>query len=135
MTKYYAASTNGFYSKEIHGDEIPADSVEITDEEWIALLEGQEKGKLITADKKGNPILQDYPAPTADQVIKMAAAEKTRLLALATVKIGPLQDAEDLDIATAEEAENLKKWKKYRVLLNRVDTNTSDDISWPVAPE
>ncbi len=25
-------------------------------------------------------------------------------------------------------------WKKYRVLLNRVDTSTSQDIEWPVLP-
>ncbi|EHX1465520.1 tail fiber assembly protein, partial [Escherichia coli] len=25
-------------------------------------------------------------------------------------------------------------WKKYRVLLNRVDTSTAQDIEWPVAP-
>ncbi|EFB5409529.1 tail fiber assembly protein, partial [Escherichia coli] len=25
-------------------------------------------------------------------------------------------------------------WKKYRVLLNRVDTSTSQDIEWPALP-
>ncbi|EKS5109754.1 tail fiber assembly protein, partial [Escherichia coli] len=25
-------------------------------------------------------------------------------------------------------------WKKYRVLLNRVDTSTAPDIEWPAAP-
>ncbi|EQA0456259.1 tail fiber assembly protein, partial [Escherichia coli] len=25
-------------------------------------------------------------------------------------------------------------WKKYRVLLNRVDTSTSQDIEWPTVP-
>ncbi|KPP28359.1 tail fiber assembly protein, partial [Escherichia coli] len=25
--------------------------------------------------------------------------------------------------------------KKYRVLLNRVDTSTAPDIEWPVIPE
>ncbi|EJZ1390201.1 tail fiber assembly protein, partial [Escherichia coli] len=26
-------------------------------------------------------------------------------------------------------------WKKYRVLLNRVDTSTAPHIEWPVIPE
>ncbi|HAL6907736.1 TPA: tail fiber assembly protein, partial [Escherichia coli] len=26
-------------------------------------------------------------------------------------------------------------WKKYRVLLNRVDTSTAPDIEWPEIPE
>jgi hypothetical protein len=76
MTKYYSASTNGFYFEEMNGDAIPEDSVEITDEQWGALLDGRSQGKLITSDKKGRPILQDYPAPTSKQLIEMAEAEK-----------------------------------------------------------
>ncbi|WP_270355699.1 tail fiber assembly protein, partial [Escherichia coli] len=46
----------------------------------------------------------------------------------------PLQDAVDLEIATEEEISLLEAWKKYRVLLNRVNTTTAPDIEWPVAP-
>ncbi|EQA0898358.1 phage tail assembly protein T [Escherichia coli] len=28
----------------------------------------------------------------------------------------------------------LEAWKKYRVLLNRVDTSTAPDIEWPALP-
>ncbi|EFH3380727.1 hypothetical protein GQ684_08015 [Escherichia coli] len=28
----------------------------------------------------------------------------------------------------------LEAWKKYRVLLNRVDTLVAPDIEWPAAP-
>ncbi|HCN0640421.1 TPA: tail fiber assembly protein, partial [Escherichia coli] len=38
------------------------------------------------------------------------------------------------EIATEEETLLLEAWKKYRVLLNRVDTLTAPDIEWPVAP-
>lgn len=134
MIMYYAASTNGFYSKEMNGDGIPDDAVEITEEKWMSLLEGQATGKMITSDKKGNPILKDYPAPTPEQLAEMAANEKSRLLALATVAIGPLQDAVDLEIATTQETESLKAWKTYRVMLNRVDTSKAPDINWPVSP-
>ena len=48
--------------------------------------------------------------------------------------IAPLQDAVDLEIATEEENSLLEAWKKYRVLLNRVNTTTAPDIEWPVAP-
>ncbi|EFA6329502.1 hypothetical protein E3C62_13755 [Escherichia coli] len=44
------------------------------------------------------------------------------------------QDAVDLEIATEEEASLLEAWKKYRVLLNRVDTSTAPDIEWPAVP-
>ncbi|MEE7406260.1 tail fiber assembly protein, partial [Escherichia coli] len=48
--------------------------------------------------------------------------------------IAPLQDAADLEIATEEENSLLEAWKKYRVLLNRVDTSTAPDIEWPTWP-
>ena len=44
------------------------------------------------------------------------------------------QDAADLEIATEEEISLLEAWKKYRVLLNRVDTSTAPDIEWPTNP-
>ena len=65
----YAKSTNGFYDEAIHGDNIPADAVEITIEEHAALLEGQSQGKLIQADANGRPVLVDPPPPTPEQII------------------------------------------------------------------
>ncbi|SKA20490.1 tail fiber assembly protein [Pantoea eucalypti] len=135
MTKFYSPSTNGFYSEEMNGDTIPEDAIEITDEEWGALLDGQSKGKLISSDKKGRPVLKDYPAPTAEQLAVMAASEKAKLLALATIAIDPLQDAADLEIATDKEAASLKAWKTYRVMVNRIDTSKAPNIDWPKAPE
>ncbi|WP_241232571.1 tail fiber assembly protein, partial [Escherichia coli] len=44
------------------------------------------------------------------------------------------QDAVDADIATDEETSTLTEWKKYRVLLMRVDTSTAPDIEWPTPP-
>lgn len=42
---------------------IPPDAVEITAEAHAALLAGQAGGKMIAIDSKGNPVLQDRPAP------------------------------------------------------------------------
>ncbi len=53
---------------------------------------------------------------------------------IASEHIAPLQDAVDLEIATEEETSLLEAWKKYRVLLNRVDTSTAPDIEWPTNP-
>lgn len=68
---YYSKSTNGFYTREIHGDNMPEDTVEITAEQHSNLIEGQSNGKVITSDTNGRPILQDPPAPaplTRDQI-------------------------------------------------------------------
>jgi hypothetical protein len=61
---FYSPSKNGFYDTIIHGDNIPADAVEITVEQHAALLEGQSQGKVIAADANGLPTLQDPPPPT-----------------------------------------------------------------------
>ncbi|EFH7952235.1 TPA: tail fiber assembly protein [Escherichia coli] len=46
----------------------------------------------------------------------------------------PLQDAADLEIVIEEETSLREAWKKYRVLLNRVDTSVAPDIEWPTSP-
>ncbi|EJN0653422.1 tail fiber assembly protein [Salmonella enterica] len=63
--------------------------------------------------------------------LREAEETKKRLLQLATDKIAPLQDAVDLEEATDEEKARLNAWKKYRVLVNRVDTSKPE---WPEAP-
>lgn len=70
MTKsvIYSPTTGGFYAREIHGDNIPEDAVEITTEDHAALIEGQSQGKRIVADANGFPILIDPPKPTAAEI-------------------------------------------------------------------
>lgn len=65
---FYSKTTGGFYTSEIHGDNIPADAVEITAEQHAAMLQGQSEGKQITADENGFPILVDPPKPTVDEI-------------------------------------------------------------------
>ena len=71
---FYSKTTSGFYTREIHGDNIPADAVEITEAEHTALLEGQSMGKVIVADENGRPILQDPPPPTPEQIVAQYTA-------------------------------------------------------------
>jgi len=73
---FYASSTGGFYSREIHGNSIPKDAVAITDEQHAALIEGQSSGKQIVPDKDGKPTLQDPPAPTAEELTEQAASQR-----------------------------------------------------------
>src|SRR4029079_4958777 len=66
--KIYSPSSHGFYAPEFQSDyELagtwPADGVEITDEEWQALLDGQSAGQIIKAGPKGIPMLVDAPPP------------------------------------------------------------------------
>lgn len=74
-------------------------------------------------------------APGQDELVSIAEARKVTLMQAANNSIAPLQDAVELDMATDAETLLLERWKKYRVLLNRVDTSTAPDIDWPEQPE
>ncbi|EJS8597962.1 tail fiber assembly protein [Salmonella enterica] len=81
-------------------------------------------------DGKAKVWVKDEAAEKAAQ-LRQAEETKNRLLQIASEKIAPLQDAVDLDIATDDEKAQLDEWKKYRVLVNRVDTSNPD---WPEKP-
>ncbi|MFO6490587.1 tail fiber assembly protein [Hafnia alvei] len=70
-----------------------------------------------------------------DSYIEAATRELKERIGVATDNINTLQDAVDLDMATDSESDNLKSWRKYRVLLNRVDVSAAPNIDWPVLPE
>ncbi|WP_320728628.1 tail fiber assembly protein [Enterobacter ludwigii] len=138
-TYYYSAKNNGFYADSMmddykNADAWPDDAIKISEGLYRKLMEGQSAGKVIVATKTGRPSLAEPPAPTEAELISQAESVKTELLATASAAIAPLQDAEELEIATAEESEALKSWKKYRVMLNRVDTSKAPDIEWPEIP-
>lgn len=89
---------------------------------------------LIKITEKEADKLRMPPPPTQEQLTEQAEAKKQRLMAESTTIIAPLEDAVDFGMATPEEATDLKEWKKYRILLSRVDTSTAPDIDWPVKP-
>lgn len=57
----YSASAGGFYSRDIHGENIPDDAVHITAEEHADLLAGQAIGQIIAPAADGRPSLQVPP--------------------------------------------------------------------------
>lgn len=81
-------------------------------------------------DSKAKVWVNDEAAEAAAR-LREAEGTKSRLLQMASEKIAPLQDAVDLGLATDDEKAQLDEWKKYRVLVNRVDTSNPD---WPEQP-
>lgn len=57
MKFLFSPSTNGFYCSEINGENIPIDSVEVSEEIHAELMEGQSIGKQIVPNENGFPIL------------------------------------------------------------------------------
>ncbi|CDH00630.1 tail fiber assembly protein [Xenorhabdus bovienii] len=67
--------------------------------------------------------------------VRQAEFHKQKLLIDIFYRITPLQDAIELGIATDEEKAALIEWRKYRVLLNRIDCSIVPDIVWPEQPK
>lgn len=128
--KKYSPSNNAFYDTAINRD-IPEDAINIAEQAWADLLSGQAEGKLIACGADMRPCLTEQPLPTVDELISQAEDKRSRLRAEADAAIKPLQDANDLGIATDDEASQLIAWKKYRVMLMRLDISNSERIIWP----
>lgn len=82
----------------------------------------------------GNAWVNDENAER-DALVRAAESQKKEQIAYAGEIIATLQDAVDLDMATEEEKLSLTHWKKYRVLLNRIQPEDAPDIEWPEMPQ
>jgi len=81
----------------------------------------------------GKKWVPDPDAVKADAV-RVATEQKNEQIREATLRINTLNDAVELGISTEEEATKLLEWKKYRVLLTRIDPAKAPDIVWPPVP-
>lgn len=142
MDKTYASVDDdgvvtGFFSEEWHSDEIPAGAIEITSETYAQLIAAQELGETIKVSSDGHPLIIPISGMNEDQTAMSVLASRDQLLRDAALRIAPLQDAVDLDEATDAEIALLKKWKQYRVALNRIQDQAGypAEITWPAAPE
>ncbi|WP_263063050.1 tail fiber assembly protein [Dickeya dadantii] len=155
----FSVQTQGFYPDDIeYGDALPADVLRITNEQYAEFFSALNTtaGNFVVVYIDGDTLKISAVRPdvyhtwsseshtwiltdAAQQQQKedqaaAAALQKNQLLDDVTKKIAPLQDAVDLDMATDAETTQLAKLKKYRVLLNRVDTSTAPAITWPEKP-
>ena len=67
--------------------------------------------------------------------VNQASIKKNQLLSEAASQLSYLQDAVDSQIASEQEAQLLVEWKKYRVLINRIDIELAPNIEWPNQPK
>ena len=138
MTNYiYSANNNAFFPTsfiDAYSDFDLSDVVEVEDSVYLEFITPP-VGKIRIAGGDGFPAWGDIPPPTKEQLAEQAEEKKQRLMAEATVSMAPLQDADDIGEAIDDELSQLKAWKKYRVMLNRIDTSTAPDIDWPQKPQ
>ncbi|EYU16045.1 tail fiber assembly protein [Photorhabdus aegyptia] len=138
---YYSAKTNAFYpielqQKYIASGSLPDDIIEVgldIYQEYAA--NNAPEGKYRIAGQNGLPEWADIPPPTREELQQYIESKKQQFIVEASQQIAPLQDAVDLGIATKEEETTLLAWKKYRVMLSRIDISQASDIEWPEQPK
>ena len=67
--------------------------------------------------------------------VNQASIKKNQLLSEAASQLSYLQDAIDSQIASEQETQLFVEWKKYRVLVNRIDIEQAPNIEWPNQPK
>lgn len=128
----YDAKTNGFYpvllkeSYELAGT-WPKAGVEVTEEEYKALMDGQSTGKVVSADSEGKPVLADIEI----DYVALATAERDRRSAAVTARINELVEAQDDGDITSDELTELATLREVRTKLRRLDLSKAPDINWP----
>lgn len=113
----------GFHLAHIEG------SVEIEDDYWQELLNGQSQGKQIVSDDDGYPILADPPAPTTEELAQGVRARRDNLLKETVDSVNPMR-------WEALSDEQKDAWRVYRQALLDVPQQEGfpTNIVWPEEP-
>ncbi|RAW91800.1 MULTISPECIES: tail fiber assembly protein [unclassified Photorhabdus] len=74
-------------------------------------------------------------AAVKDNQIEQAEQWRVTLLQQANETVALLQHAVDTELASEKEKLLLLDWKKYFVLMNRINISSAPDIHWPEKPE
>jgi len=132
---FYSQSTGGFYSAAIHGDNMPADAVEITPECHAALLEAQSSGKRISVDDAGHPIAIDPPAPSTGERALAARSQRDAALSATDWLVTRHRDEMEAGDALTLQPEQYATLQAYRTALRNFTSQAGfPDVGLPTAP-
>jgi len=129
MTIYfYSDSTGGFYTPEVNPT-MPTDVVEITEEYYQSLLQGQASGLVITADAQGYPILTNpVPVPPTAEQNQSTATKILNNTDWTTI-------ADVADPINSPYLSNQDEFIAYRNEIRKIAVYpTAGDLVWATAP-
>ena len=132
----YAGTKDGT----IYGFYLEADGLqnvfELTNEEHMALLDGQSSGKVITFHADGKPTLEDPPVPTTEELAESARSKRDSLIEDVSWRIERYQTQRDLGIPTTDSAETYTQILQYVQDLRDIPAQGGfpADIIWPTLP-
>jgi len=136
MSYFFSEKDLGFFNAYVNED-IPSDAIEITDETYHSLLDGQSRGKVISSDTEGNPLLVD---PVIDWS-ERAESQRKSLLVSANSTTADWRTELELGVITDDDKASLIKWMAYikalktLVFASVTDETGYNDIEWPIEPD
>lgn len=133
--KYYSASTNGFYAKDVHDDhQMPGDVVDVTDEEWMALLDAQSQGKRIVAGVNNRPVAVER-VPTVEEKVTTLLRRRNQALQETDSIVARHRDELELESATTLTTAQYRALQAWRAQLRRLPEHPQfPDIALPERP-
>lgn len=135
----YSKSSNSFYVRELHGDAIPSDAVEVSKQQHKEIIEGHYAGKTISADSDGFPILIDAPKLSNEQRVRYLEMQVQQILDAKAREYGYDSILSAVSYATLGEGEPFQVegkafntwralcWQAFYNTINAFDFNGSDE--------
>ncbi|WP_318385932.1 tail fiber assembly protein [Enterobacter sp.] len=137
--KAYKYANNVFYPYALEQDyraagTWPENGIDVSDAIYSEFSGETPPGKMRITDEDGMPAWSDIPPLSTEQLVSIVEQQRQVLRAKADAEIAWRQDAFDAGITTDQEVSELTAWKKYRVLLMRLDSSKAPEITWPEPP-
>lgn len=128
---YYNSKNNGFYDSNIN--DIPNDSVEISDEYHAELLEKQSDGLVIQSDENGYPIAVEHVL-TVNEIIMINTSKQQKLINIANEQIIILERAIKYNRATESDKNLLEALELFTVDVSQLDLS-APGLTFPDIPK
>lgn len=122
----YSAQEKGFYTEEIHGENMPSDVVDVSKEEHEYLMTGQAKGMVIEPNSNGHPVLVDPAQPST---------EDKKLLCKNMAKQFLVETDWSQYSDVSETLLNKEEFDIYRAVIRGLLLRPIPDPVWPKQPE
>lgn len=135
MPKLYSPSARGFFDRAVHGESVPKDAVEITDEQWRQLLVDNAKGLDIVAGEGGKPASCQRVIPEAEARANLTA-QRDALLRSTDGLVARHRDEVEAGSQTTFTTGQYKQLQAYRAALRAVPAQKDfPSCGLPSAPD
>lgn len=138
----YSPSENAFYPYALEPNYIftkswPKDGVDVGDSVFSEFAGEPPEGKIRVAGDDGYPIWTDKPAPSYDELVATADAEKLDRIDQANEYMNSKQWPGKASMGRLKDSEKAQynAWLDYLDALEFVDTSSAPEIEWPTLPE